>query len=86
MQLPPGRSLLDGRCVKDTPPAALDCMAKWTAVHTSFLWFFISTAPKVLVQALSCHDARAPWGLCDVMLSCRVYLLSMTHVVGVGSS
>ena len=39
MQLPPGRSLLDGRCVKDTSPAALDCMAKWTVVYTSFLWF-----------------------------------------------
>ena len=24
MQLPPGRSLLDWRCVKDTPPAALE--------------------------------------------------------------
>merc|ERR1712072_408565 len=23
---------------------------------------------------------RAPWGLCDVMLSCCVYLLSMTRV------
>ena len=67
MQLPPGRSLLDWRCVKDTPPAALDCMAKWTAVHTSFLWFFISTAPKVLVQALSCHVRPGAY----VMSCCR---------------
>ena len=41
MQLPPGRSLLDWRCVKDTSPAALvDYMAKWKVVYTSFLCGF----------------------------------------------
>ena len=94
MQLPPGRSLLDWRCVKDTSPAALvDYMAKWKVVYTSFLWFCsasyapvpVPTGAALVGPCLAGHSCRV--GLDAMfMLSCCVYLLSMTHVrVGAGS-
>ena len=74
MQLPPGRPLLDWRCVKDTSPAALvDYMAKWKVVYTSFLWFCSASYAPVPVPTgaalvvgwpLPGHSCRV--GLCDV--------------------
>ena len=93
MQLPPGRSLLDWRCVKDPSPAALvDYMAKWKVVYTSFLWFCSASYAPVPVPTGAalvgpCLATRAAWGYAMFMLSCCVYLLSMTHVrVGAGST
>ena len=84
MQLPPGRSLLDLRCVKDTRPAALDCMAKWTVVSPRFFGFaaVICTPVPVPASRLATCALGLIRGSCDVMLSCCVYLLSMTFCVG----
>ena len=90
MQLPPGRSLLDWRCVKDTPPAAL--VPRWTTWRSGksctprfsgFAALHMHRCPYRRAPpwlALAWLATRAAWGYAMFMLSCCVYLLSMFHV------